>query len=308
MVNPFASSVTQRVRVVLQQALAARHDLTVLETTKSRHAIRLAHTASRNGADVVIPLGGDGTVNEVANGLLHTTTALAPLPGGSTNVFARAMGYPNDPIEATETILEALDQSSIIEGNVGMANDRAFLFHVGAGFDAAVVGRVERRGTLKRYLGHPLFVAATLDTWLRKVDRSSAWFSIEEIDPEQPIVEDLQIAIALNCNPYTFLGNRPLNLAPEASITSRLSIVGLTSLAPHKLSTTITKTLLNDGGVANDGDTHHLSDIGRAVLQGTRPFPYQLDGEFIGEVKQLELSHLPNALRFVVPVSPVQPS
>ena len=178
--NPFASSVTRRAKIVIQKALSADHELTVSETARKGQAIRLAHGEARSGAEVVIALGGDGTINEVANGVLGEACAIAPLPGGSTNVFARSIGYPNDAIEATGTLLEALAAGSIETASAGLANGRAFLFHAGAGFDAAVVAKVEGRGPLKRYLGHPLFIASAFSTWFRDVDRRQAWFSIED--------------------------------------------------------------------------------------------------------------------------------
>ncbi len=313
-VNPFASSVTHRTRVIIQQLLSADHELTVIETTKGGHAIRLAHGAGRAGADVVVALGGDGTINEVANGLLEDrpptghgsepnelATAIVPLPGGSTNVFARSLGYPNDPVEATGVLVDALAAGSTIDAGVGIANGRAFLFHVGAGFDAAVVDRVERRGVLKRYAGHPLFVAATLATWLRGVDRKNPWFSVELDDGGAS--GDAQLAIALNCNPYTFLGSRPLDLAPEADLTTPLSIVTLRSLAGHRLAAAAFQALRSSTGIPNAGSTRHWPDVDGATLRGYRPFPYQLDGEFLSPVTELRIEHRPAAVRLVVPVA-----
>src|SRR5687767_9083738 len=117
--------------------------------------------------DLVVALGGDGTLNEAANGLAGTTCALAPLPGGSTNVFARTLGMPNDPVESVGVLLEALEHGSVRTVGLGSVDDRYFLFHVGVGFDAAVVDRVERRATLKRWAGHPLFAWSAVATWAR---------------------------------------------------------------------------------------------------------------------------------------------
>ena len=79
--------------------------------------------------DLVVVLGGDGTLNEVANGLAGTETALAALPGGSTNVFARTIGLPDDPVEATGSLLDALEAGSVRRIGLGVMNDRYFLFH-----------------------------------------------------------------------------------------------------------------------------------------------------------------------------------
>src|SRR6266542_4100194 len=111
-VNTTASSVTARARVVIAKALAADHELTVAETTRRGHAERLAHGAANDGFDVVVAMGGDGTLNEAANGLAGTITALAPLPGGSTNVFARTIGIARDPLEATGPLLASLHRHS----------------------------------------------------------------------------------------------------------------------------------------------------------------------------------------------------
>src|SRR5215207_4465437 len=107
-VNSSASSVTARGKVVIQKALSADHDVTVAETRRRGHATRLALDAAADDTEVVVVLGGDGTLNEAANGLAGSDTALAALPGGSTNVFARTIGLPNDPIEATGDLLAAL--------------------------------------------------------------------------------------------------------------------------------------------------------------------------------------------------------
>src|SRR5919106_484658 len=232
LVNESASSVTPRSRVVLQRALWAAHDVTLAETSRRGHATRLAQGAAADGVDVVVVLGGDGTLNEAANGLARTACALAPLPGGSTNVFARTIGLPNDPIEATGGSLDALARRSIRRVGLGSVNDRYFLFHTGVGFDAAVVEQVERRSDLKRYAGHPLFVYAGFDTWIRHFDRSRPRFSVQHADGS--VVDDGYLTIVLNTNPYTFLGNRPLDLAPEATLDRGLTALTVRTMAFHR--------------------------------------------------------------------------
>ena len=158
LVNPAASSVTPRTRVVIQKALAADHEVVLAETIRRDHATRLAKQAVEQEFDVVVVLGGDGTLNEAANGLIESRTALAVLPGGSTNVFARTLGLPDDPVEATGILLETMDRAAPNSIGLGCVNGRYFLFHAGMGFDAAVVAEVEKRGRLKRYASHALFV------------------------------------------------------------------------------------------------------------------------------------------------------
>ena len=167
-VNSVASSVTARRRVVIHKALSTDHDVTLAETSRRGHATRLAQSAARESYDLVVVLGGDGTLNEAANGLAGTDTALATLPGGSTNVFARILGLPDDSVDAVNVLLEALDAGNISRIGLGAVEGRYFLFHCGVGFDAAVVEQVERRGPWKRWAGHPLFMYAAIDTWIRR--------------------------------------------------------------------------------------------------------------------------------------------
>lgn len=301
-INPTASSVSRRSRVLIEKLLGADHELDIHETSRQRHATRLAHRASREGADVVLTLGGDGTVNEAANGLLDThTCALAPLPGGSTNVFARALGFPNSAVDATRVILDALAADSTQLASVGMAGDRAFLFHVGAGFDAAVVHRVEQRSALKKYAGHPWFIAAGMRTWASS-ERKALRFDIRTDDGR--IVRGAQMAVALNVNPYTFLGNRPLDLAPEATLDSPLSVVGLTSLSGGRLLPAARSAIARDpAGIPNRGATRHWPLVHGVEFRSTRPFPYQLDGEPQAPVTFLRITNRPEAIRVVVPVT-----
>lgn len=298
-VNPIASSVTRRGLVVIQKALAADHELEVFETTRKGQAIRLARGAARDGADVVVSLGGDGTINEVANGVIGADCcAIAPLPGGSTNVFAQAVGYPNDAIEATGVLLDALAHGSRRPASVGMANDRLFLFHAGAGFDAAVVARVEQRGSLKRYLGHPLFIASTFGAWVSALRGGETRFEVEADDGRT--IDGAVLAVAQNCAPYTFLGGHPLHLAPEADLDRPLSISGLTSLGPQLLPRMLWVAARRTG-FGDRGSFRHWADVTGATIRSERPFGYQLDGEAMEPVTELRLDHRPDALRLVTP-------
>src|SRR5947209_19233870 len=138
LVNAAASSVTARKRVMIRKLLAAEHVVEVAETSRRGHATRLAHAAANDGFDVVAVLAGDGTLNEAADGLLHSNTALAPLPGGSPNVYARTLGINSDALDATHDLLSSLDRRMFKRIGVGIANRRPFLFHTGIGFDASV--------------------------------------------------------------------------------------------------------------------------------------------------------------------------
>ena len=207
-VNAFASSVTARNTVVVHRALGKGHDIEVVETNRRGHATRFAQDAARRGVDVVVAFGGDGTLNEVATGVAGTDTALAVLPGGSTNVFARTLGMPNDPVIAVQQLAAGIAMRTIEPIGLGRVNGRHFCFHTGVGYDAAVVREVERRASLKRWFGHPLFIEAALRTWLVGYDRRTPHYSLTSPDAG-PV--DGYFTVVLNTNPYTFLGNRPLD-------------------------------------------------------------------------------------------------
>ena len=301
LVNSSASSVTPRSRVVIGKALSADHDVTVAETSRRGHAARLAQGAAADGTDVVVVLGGDGTLNEAANGLAGTATALAPLPGGSTNVFARTIGLPNDPIEATGVLLDALARRSIRRVGLGSVNGRYFLFHTGVGFDAAVVEQVERRSGLKRYAGHPLFVYAGFDTWIRHYDRSAPRFAVHHADGS--VIDDGYLPIVLNTNPYTFLGDRPLDLAPEATLDRGLSAVTLRTLALGRMLQVIGGVLGSSRGVRSSRWLDHRSDIDGLTIRAYGPVPYQVDGDHLGDAEVLAFRHVPDVLDLVHPVA-----
>jgi diacylglycerol kinase family enzyme len=297
-VNASASSVTARTRVVIQKALSADHDVTLAETSRRGHATRLAQGAAAEGRDAVVVLGGDGTLNEAANGLAGTATALGVLPGGSTNVFARTVGLPNDPIEATGELLAAMARRSIRRIGLGNLNGRYFLFHVGLGFDAAVVEQVERRAGLKRYAGHPLFIWATLTTWFRHYDRVRPRFALRASDGT--VVDDAVFALILKSNPYTFLGNRPLDVAPPAGFDTGLSVIVFRTLKVPELARAVGGALSGRG----IGPARHIAvshDVAELTVSGHGPFPYQVDGDFLGDITNLTIRHEPDCLDLFVP-------
>jgi len=298
-VNSSASSVTARGRVVIQKALSADHQVTMVETNRRGHATRLAQGSANDGVDVVVCLGGDGTLNEVANGLAGTDTALAPLPGGSTNVFARTIGLPNDPIEATGLLLEGLSQERIERVGLGSVNGRYFLFHVGIGFDAVVVKQVERRAALKRYASHPLFIYAAFATWFRHYDRSRPRFSVRE--DQGAVIDDGYFAICLNTNPYTYLGNRPFDVIPEATLDRGLAIVTFRSLALIPLLQAAASALGFGRDIRRQKHLDVRTDLTRFDIDGHGPFPYQVDGDYLGETEHLRFEHKPEILKLVLP-------
>jgi diacylglycerol kinase family enzyme len=300
-VNTSASSVTARGKVVIQKALSADHEVHVVETSRRGHASRVALGAAADGVDVVVAFGGDGTLNEVANGLAGTSTALGVLPGGSTNVFARTIGLTNDPIEATGQLLAALARPSSIR-SVGLAslNGRYFLFNAGIGFDAAVIAQVEKRSGLKRWAGHPLFVYAGFATWFGKdYDRSKPRLAVDFADGTS--VEGYFI-LALNSDPYTFLGNRPLQLAPETTLDRGITVATFRTMSFAPLMAIIGSAL----GIGRPFRAHKKVDLRVDLSSFTvraldDALPHQVDGEYLNETTLARFTHDPDALRVVLP-------
>lgn len=299
-VNAFASSVTARSMVVIRKAFSADHSVELVETSRRGHAARLAQSAATEGYDAVVVMGGDGTLNEAANGLVGSETALATIPGGSTNVFARTIGLPNDPVEATGVLLDSLAAGSIRPVGVGSVNGRYFLFHTGLGFDAAVVEQVERRATFKRYAGHPLFVYAAFATWFRHYDHSRPRLAVRL--PDGSVVDDGYMALVLNTSPYTYLGNLPFDLAPEANLDSGLSVVVMRTMDFAKFLALIGSALASGRHLRSSRHAFLAHDLAEVEVRGHGPLPYQVDGDFLGNGEQFRFRHHPASLRLVLPV------
>ena len=302
-VNPSASSVTARGRVVIAKALGADHQVTVAETTHRGHATDLARQGAADGFDVVAVLGGDGTLNEAANGLAGSDTALAPLPGGSTNVFARTLGLPDDPIEATVVLLDSLALDAIRRIGLGIVNGRHFLFHVGIGFDAAVVAEVERRGSLKRWANHALFGWAAFDTWLRRYDRKRPRFAVRV--ENSSTIDVGQFAVCLNTDPYSDVGTRPFTVAPEATLDRALSVVTIRSLDAIPLLRVLASALGSGKYLRRSSNVTRHVDVTSLSIEGYGPVPHQVDGDYLGDVDRLDIRYERDAIALVFPVSQI---
>ena len=299
-VNSFASSVTARNTVVVHQALSQEHDVQMVETSRRGHATRFAQDAASRGVDVVVAFGGDGTVNEVASGIAETSTALAVLPGGSTNVFARSIGLPNDPVASARMLALALKSDHIRRVGLGTVNGRYFCFHTGVGYDAAVVREVEKRASVKRWVGHPLFIYAALRTWFSKYDRRHPHFAVEFPDRGEPVPDGF-FTVVLNCSPYTYLGNRALTLSRHAALDRGLVAITFRSLRPVPFLRTLGRTLRGHP-IETSRTVDERHDLVRLVVESARPFPFQVDGDYLGATRRLRFEHRPDVLDLVFPV------
>jgi diacylglycerol kinase family enzyme len=189
---------------------------------------------------------------------------------------------------------------------LGRVNGRFFCFHTGVGYDAAVVRAVERHASLKRWAGHPLFIYAALSTWLSGYDRRHPHFTVSVPGtPDRPgqKVDDGYFSIVLNTNPYTFLGNRPLDLSPSAGLDQPLVVVTFRTMSALAIIGSLAGALRGDG-VRPDEHVSVIEQVHEVVIEDDRPFPYQLDGDYLGESSRLHFEHVPDAARLLMPPVP----
>src|ERR687889_1859158 len=167
-VTPYATTMSDRLKHLVVYALQGRYDVTAIDTQRKGHAIDLVQEAAREGYDVVVAFGGDGTVNEAANGLAGTDTPLTCLPGGSNNVFCKMLGIPHDVVDATEHLLGLADRWEPRQVDLGRVNGRWFTFAAGMGLDASVVERVDAHPERKTRWGAWYFTEVAVRTFLRR--------------------------------------------------------------------------------------------------------------------------------------------
>ena len=296
-VNSFASSVTPRNTVLVHEHLAKHHDVQVVETNERGHATRFAQDAASRGLDAVVGFGGDGTLNEIATGLAGSNTALAMLPGGSTNVFVRTLGVANDPMVALTQLMAGIDRNEIERVSLGQANGRYFTFHAGIGYDAAVVEQVERRSSLKRVVGQPLFAYSALHSWFKSYDRKYPHFTMN-IDGRA--IPNGFFSVVLNTNPYTFVGKHAIHLSSAASLEKKLVVVTFRKMTTPLMLKTL-YSALRRGGLETSSGIDIATDVENVKIEFPAPFPYQLDGDYLGDTTSIEIKHCPEALRLVRP-------
>ncbi|MFE9242821.1 diacylglycerol/lipid kinase family protein [Nocardiopsis sp. NPDC006938] len=301
-VNPQATTTTSRTREVILGALAAELDVTPVETAYRDHARELARGAAADGFDLVLSLGGDGTVNEVVNGLLATPGELprpryAVIPGGSANVFIRALGVPGDPVEATGTILEAIRagrEREIGLGRItGEQDDRYFTFCAGFGWDADVVQQVEHERGNGRKATPALYAETAVKLFFRGDIRDP---SLSVSDGGRSL-EDVYFALVTNTTPWTYAGALALQPTPASRFELGLDAFALTQ-SSHALTGWVLSQMFFPKGLPAHGDgyvTWH--DQASLRISSSHPRAFQIDGEYLGEREEVNFHSVPKALR-----------
>ncbi len=309
-VNPYATSTTPVRREVITHALASELDLDVVQTRYRGHAAHVAEGAAREDFGLVLTLGGDGTVNEVVNGMLRArppggtgdgtpppAPLLAALPGGNANVFTKALGLPADPVDATGQILRSLPAGRTRTIGLGVAGQRYFCFNAGLGLDAEVVRVVEGLRARGRGASAALYVWTTVRQFTTVTDRREPALTLER--DGVPALDGLFLGIVSNTSPWTYLGERPVNASPQAGFDTGLDLFALRKLSALGTLNALRQMLGHDGGPAGR-HVVSLHDQAALTFRADRPVAFQVDGEYVGEREHVMLRSIPNALRVLV--------
>lgn len=270
-VNPFASGVDEHRLAAVRAALPAGTE--TLLTTAAGEATEI--TRSAGAVDAIYVFGGDGTFNEVLNGVEHDVP-LGFLPGGGTSVLPRALGLPRNPGKAAQRIAEGRTRRI----GIGRVNGRRFGFNAGIGFDAELVRKVDQLGRRPdgRRPGDVAFV---------RVASGALWGRHGRFDEQLEIEGAGRAAFVLvaNCSPYTYAGSLALDLVPSASFDQGLAYVAPVTLRARDLARLLLRGARGSG--LKDTRTLAARDLDRIVVRCDRPLPLQVDGEDAGDVREV---------------------
>jgi diacylglycerol kinase family enzyme len=309
--NPHATTTTAAGRDVIARAMASEVKLDVLETERRGHAAEAAEQAARDGIELVVAHGGDGTVNEVVNGVLAATGGhpgevlhgpfVGIVPGGSANVFARALGLPVDPMAATARMLETVGrrESTLVGlGHAqpdGAAPGRWFTFNAGLGWDAEVVAAVERARAEGRE-ATPMRYAATAMRQYVGQRRTPRAMTVEI--PGAAAVDGVRVAFVSTTDTWTYLGSRAVRTNPGAVLGAGLGVFGLRDLGLTTIASTL-RRILQPGGDPRGRNVLRQDSVAHLRVWAAEPVALQLDGEHLGEHRNVRFRSVTSALRVV---------
>ena len=288
------------------RALGARLELDTRQTQYRGHAGKLAAASAADGYELVVTFSGDGTVNEVVNGLMRIADpaerpAIAPIPGGGANVFARTLGLPPEAGGAVQRVLAAVAAGDRRKIGLGLAGDRYFTFSAGLGLDAEVIGDMERQ----RAHGRRASVAAYLRTAVRRyyrTDRRRPALTLRV--PGQPPVNGLFMGVVTNSSPWTYLGSYPVRPA-HADFSSGLDLFALRRLRTLTTLAALGHMMNSHEGVLPTGrDVVSASALSELAFEAERPIAYHIDGEYLGETESAVFRFVPDALYVVALPNP----
>jgi diacylglycerol kinase family enzyme len=298
-VNPYATTVSDRLKNLVVYALQARYSVEAVDTEKREHATQICREAATEGYDVVVAFGGDGTVSEAANGLIGSDTPLTCLPGGATNVYCRTLGIPNDVVDATEHLLRMADDFRPRRVDLGRIDDRYFVFSSGVGLDASVVERVDSHPRLKARLGQYYYTWAAVSTFSRRYLVRPPRVRLEL---GGRVLEGVTV-IVQNSDPFTYFGRRPIRICEGADLRSgSLALAVLKRATPLELPTIIPRVFTaRASSVLGHRQIEGFRDVTEARVRAVdhAVFPVQIDGDYVGESREVAYGVAPKALAVV---------
>jgi diacylglycerol kinase family enzyme len=302
-VNPKATTVSDRLKHLIVYALRGRYEVDAVETEARAHAIELTREAARDGWDLVVAFGGDGTVNEAANGLVGSDVPLSVLPGGCTNVVCRMLGIPTDVVDATEHLLSLADQLHPRRIDLGRVNNRYFVSSSGAGLDADTTRWVDEHAPLKSRAG-PLFFsyAALMSFYGRYVGRPPRL----AVEANGERVEGVT-AVVQNADPLTYFNSRPVRVCKGATLENgALSAAVLKQARQRDIPGLAWKLLSGRGSVSDHSQVRSFARLDHVKMtslardgEPRSSFPVQVDGDYIGECSEATFEVKPGALLVV---------
>jgi diacylglycerol kinase family enzyme len=297
-INPYATTVSDRLRSLVVHALSARYDVEAIDTQAPGHATEICREGAWEGYDVVVAFGGDGTVNEVINGLAGSPTPMTCLPGGRTNVYCKLLGIPGEIVDATEHLLQIADAWRPRRVDLGVVNDRCFAFSSGVGLDASVVRRVDEHPRLKARLGANYFLYSALSTfagrYLRRSPRLTA--SVDGVDVCGVT------AVVQNAEHYTYFNDRPVDVSEGSGLdTGQLSGVVLARANVLDAPSILVRMLAPRAALVGHRRVHSLGVFTELDLRSAdgRAIPLHVDGDYIGDVLRARYEIRPRALSVV---------
>ena len=308
-VNPNATSTTAAGRDLLAHALESRVDLTVVHTDHRGHAIEIAEAAKHDGTDVIIVHGGDGTVNEVVNGLMgrpgqplpETMPAVAVVPGGSANVFARALGISPDPIVATNQLVDLLTarRNGAAWRRIGLMDcgERWAVFTAGMGVDGDVVAAVEAQRAKGRKVTAGRYIRVAVREMLSSA-RKEPLLTLEL--PGQEPLTGVYFAFISNSTPWTYANTRPVWTNPDTTFETGLGLFAVTSMNVWKNLMLVRRMVSSKHNIK----AKHLvrdDDVAWVRLRCAEPVASQIDGDFLGLREEMTFRAVPGALSVVAP-------